>query len=75
MDKLREDLENLLKDRQVLSAQGVAVSQECGRTLAEVQGALKTLQSNAAANARKKMNAARAKGKFFKDVRRLSGAD
>jgi hypothetical protein len=36
---------------------------------------LKTLQSNAAANAQKKMNATRAKGKFFKDVRRLSGAD
>jgi hypothetical protein len=75
MSKVSEQLENLLKDRQVLLSQGVSVCQECETIFAEVEGALKTLQSNAAANARKKENAARAGGKFFKDVRRLSGAD
>jgi hypothetical protein len=65
MDKVREQLETLLKDRQVLSAQGVTVYQECHSLSADVQGALRTLQSNAAANARKKMAATRAKGKFF----------
>jgi hypothetical protein len=65
MDKLLEQLENLQKDRQVLSALGVAVYQECKRISADVQGALKTLQSNAAANAYKKQRANRAKGKFF----------
>jgi hypothetical protein len=65
MDKVLERLENLLKDRQVLSAQGVTVYQECKSISADVQGALRTLQSNAAANARKKMGATRGKGKFF----------
>ena len=65
MDKVPEQLEFLLKDRQILSAHGVAVSQECASIAAEIQGVLRTLQSNAAANARKKMSAARAKGKFF----------
>jgi hypothetical protein len=64
MDKVREQLENLLKDRQVLSAQGVTVSQECQSISAEIQGAFRTLQSNAAANARNKLAAARKKGKF-----------
>jgi hypothetical protein len=75
MNQLHEQLENLLKDRQVLSAHGVAVSQECKSISAEIQGALRTLQSNAAANARKKSRANRATGKFFKDVRRWSGAE
>jgi hypothetical protein len=65
MDQVREELENLLKDRQVLSAQGVTVSQECESISTEIQGALRTLQSSAAANARKKMGAARKKGKFI----------
>lgn len=65
MDKLPVQLEHLLKDRQILSAHGVAVCQECQGISAEIQGALRTLQSNAAANVRKKLNAARAKGKFF----------
>lgn len=65
MDTVREQLENLLKSRQVLSAQGVTVYQECESIIAEVQGALRTLQSNAAARARKKMDAARVKGKLF----------
>jgi hypothetical protein len=65
MDKVPEELENLLKDRQVLSAQGVTVYQECKSIAADIQGALRTLQSNAAANARKKMGATRKKGKFI----------
>jgi hypothetical protein len=75
MNQLGEQLENLLKDRQVLSGQGVTVCQECERVCKGVQGALSTLQSNAAANARKKTGATRAKGRFFKDVRRWSGAE
>jgi hypothetical protein len=65
VDKVGEELDNLLKDRQVLSAHGVAVYQECKSISADIQGALRTLQSNAAAKAREKMGAARKKGKFF----------
>jgi hypothetical protein len=65
MDKVPEQLENLLKDRQVLSAHGVTVYQECKSISADIQGAFRTLQSNAAANAHKKMGATRANGKFF----------
>ncbi len=75
LDKLREELENLLKNRQVLTAQGVMVQQECESISTDVQTALSTLQSNAATRARKDAHASRAGGKFFKDVRRLSGAD
>jgi hypothetical protein len=60
-----EQLENMLKDRQVLSAHGVAVNQECKNIAAEVQGALRTLQSNAAASAMRKKGATGAKGKLF----------
>jgi hypothetical protein len=72
MDRLPDQLENLLKDRQVLSAQGVAVQQECKNISTNIQGALTRLQSNAATNARKDRNATRSGGKFFKDVRRWS---
>jgi hypothetical protein len=65
MDKVQKQVENLLKDRQVLSAQGVTVYQECKSVSAAVQGALRTLQSNAASNALKKRAATRKKGKFF----------
>src|SRR5207248_3332922 len=65
MDKVQRQLDNLLKDRQVLAAQGVAVDQECKRVSADVQGALRTLQNNAAAKALQKKAAARAKGKSF----------
>jgi hypothetical protein len=61
IDKVREEVENLFKDRQVLAAQGLTVCQECQAIAADVQGALRTLQSNAVANARKKLGAARAK--------------
>jgi hypothetical protein len=60
-----EQLESLHKDRQVLSAQGATVFQECKSIAADVQAALRTLQTTAAANAAKKKLAARKKGKFF----------
>ena len=65
MDKEREQLEHLQKDRQVLSAQGNSVCQECRGILAEVQRGLSTLQRNAADNARRKRSAGREKGKYF----------
>src|SRR5262249_4644591 len=65
IDEVVEQLENLLKDRQVLSAHGVSVQQECKGIAADVQGALRTLQSNAAANATRKRGATIAKGKSF----------
>ena len=52
--KLAEELDKLLKVRQVLSAQGTAVCQECKRHTVAVQSALRTLQGNAAANALRK---------------------
>jgi hypothetical protein len=65
MDQVTEELESLLKDRQVLSANGVSVYQECKSIAAEVQGALRTLQSNSAANATKKRGQNSAKSKHF----------
>jgi hypothetical protein len=65
MDRVADQLENLLKDRQVLSAHGVSVSQECKSVVGAVQGALRTLQSNAAANATKKRSETRARGKIL----------
>ena len=63
MDQVLEELEVLRKDQQLLSAQGVTVSQECKAISADVQGALRRLQSNAAARASKKRGATGAKGK------------
>ena len=63
LDQLTEQLESLLKDRQVLSAHGVAVHQECKSVQTDVQLALRTLQGNAAANAIKKRGATVARGK------------
>ena len=64
MDRVREQLEHLQKDRQVLFAQGNAVYQECRGICADIQRALSTLQRNAADNARRKRDAKRQKGKF-----------
>jgi hypothetical protein len=75
LDKVPDQIENLLKDRQVLASQGATVYQECRSIVADVEGALRTLRSNAAVNARKKVDAHRPQGKFFKSVRRWSGAD
>ncbi|MBN9521496.1 hypothetical protein J0H58_23745 [bacterium] len=65
LDRVRERLEHLQKDRQVLAAQGTAVAHECRGILAEVQRALGTLQRNAADRARQKRSAGREKGKHF----------
>lgn len=64
-DKLREQLEHLQKDRQVLLATGNAVQQECRAILGEIQRATATLQRNAADRARQKRSAGRDKGKHF----------
>ena len=63
LDKVPEQLDHLLKERQVLSGHGVMVYQECKSICANIQGALRTLQNNAAARAHKKRGEARAKGK------------
>ncbi len=65
LDKVLELLEKVQKDRQVLSAHGMTVYQECKSISADVQGALATLQRNAAANASRKKRAAGGKGKSF----------
>jgi hypothetical protein len=65
LDQVFEQLESLHKDRQVLSAQGTTVYQECKSIWADVQAALRTLQSTAAANAARKKREAGKKGKFF----------
>ncbi len=65
MDQVAAQLDNLLRDRQVLSAHGVMVYQECKSISVDIQGIFRTLQSNAASNATKKKNATGAKGKFF----------
>jgi hypothetical protein len=64
LDRLPEELARLLKQHQVLSAQGGTVCQECKNITAEIQGTLRTLLSNAAANAQKKRVAAHKKGKY-----------
>lgn len=74
-DKVLEQLEYLQKQRQLLSAHGMTVYNECKSISANVQGALRTLQSNAAANAIKKREAGGAKGKFMKQIRRWSGIE
>jgi hypothetical protein len=75
MVKLYGQLENLLKDRQILSAHGVTVHQECKNICTDIQSALRTLQANAIRNADRKRRAAREGGKFFKSVRKWSGAE
>jgi len=63
LDQVAEQLEFLLKNRRVLSAHGVSVFQDCKAIAAEVQGALKALQRNAAARATKKRAATGVRGK------------
>ena len=60
-----EELEVLRKDRQVLSAKGAAVYQECKAIAADIQAALRRLQSNAAARASQKKGGIIPKGKSF----------
>ena len=65
LDHVRERLEHLQKDRQVLFGQGNVVYQEGRGILAEIQRALSTLQRNAADRARKEREARRQKGKHL----------
>jgi hypothetical protein len=65
VDRVREQLEHLQKDRQVLFAQGNAVYQECRGIMAEIQRAVSALQRNAADNARRKRDARNQKGKHI----------
>jgi hypothetical protein len=64
LDQVQGQLDNIMKDRQVLSAQGMTVFQEGKSICAEVGGALRTLQSNATASAIIKRRATRKKGKY-----------
>jgi hypothetical protein len=61
--EVRIQMDHLLKDRQVLLAQGNAVSQECRGILGEVQRAIATLQRNALEKARQKRRGSWDKGK------------
>ncbi len=65
VDRVREQMEHLLKDRQILFASGNAVYQECRSISAEIQRALSTLQRNAADNARRKKDSKRQKGGYY----------
>jgi hypothetical protein len=63
MERVADELDNLLKDRQALASQGALVYQECKSIAVDVQRVLRTLQSNAAANAVKKRGATNLRGK------------
>ena len=54
VDRVVALFDSLLKNRQVLAAQGVQVAQEGKSILNEVEGSLRTLQRNSASNAAKK---------------------
>jgi hypothetical protein len=64
-NETRRKLELLLKDRQVLLAQGNAVNQECRSILSEVQRAASTLQRNASERAKNKRRGGWEKGKHL----------
>jgi uncharacterized protein YoxC len=64
MDKVLEELEVWRKDLQVLSTRGATVYQEGKGIVADVQGSLRRLQSNAAARPARKRGATGAKGKL-----------
>jgi hypothetical protein len=65
IDQVAEHLANLLKERQVLLAQGNSVYQDCKSIAADVQGTLRTLQGNAASNAAKKRGAENKRSRSF----------
>lgn len=64
MNEVLKQLEDLQKDRQVLSALGKGVYQESRAIAAEVQGAVSTLQSNAKSQRIRPANTS--KSRFFK---------
>jgi hypothetical protein len=63
IDEVLKQLEELRKDRQVLSAHGKTIYQEGRGISAELQGTLRTLKTNT--DARKKKDAIRSKGRYF----------
>jgi hypothetical protein len=65
MEEVLKRLEELQKDRQVLAALGKTVYQESRAISADIQGAFRALQKNAA-NAHIKKTGADARGRFFK---------
>jgi hypothetical protein len=60
-EKVLQQMEHLLKERQILFAVGTTVSQECRGIVGEIQRAASTLQRNAADNARRKQDAKRSR--------------
>ena len=64
IDEVLKQLQELRKDRQILSAHVKTVYQECKAIAAELQGAMRTLQSNVA-HARNKKGASGSKGRHF----------
>jgi uncharacterized protein YoxC len=65
IDQVLEELEIWRKEMQVLSTQGATVYQECKSISADVEGALRTLQRNAAARPARKRGATGAKRKGY----------
>lgn len=65
MNRERAKIDHLLKDRQVLAAQGNAVYQDCRSIASEIQRTFGALQRNANDNARRKRSVSREKGKHF----------
>jgi hypothetical protein len=65
IDEAVIQFDGLLKDRQVLSSQGASVHQECKKCVDEVRAAMRTLQSNAAANAKRKGDKSGPRGKSY----------
>ncbi len=59
MHEVLKQLDDLIKDRQVLSSQGQTVYNSCKGVSTDFQVSARTLHSNAAANARKKKNSSR----------------
>jgi hypothetical protein len=64
MEQVMARLESLLKERQVMSANGVMVYQECKGVAADVQGAFSNLQRGASNNLVKKRGQTIARGKL-----------
>jgi hypothetical protein len=65
LDKVQQHLETLQKSRQILSAHGVTIFQECKSLSDGVQAALKTLKSNAAARSRQNQGPPSKRGRLL----------
>ncbi len=65
VDQAAEQMDGLFKDRQLFSAQGASVYRECKGVVADVQTALRTMQTNAAAKGVKNRGETRTGGKLW----------